>query len=225
MSTHLVALTPGQLTAQQTRLVEWMDGRIQRAEAELADATAVLSAAEQAGFNLEPHRRMVRKARTRAAYYRKLRGALAAGYIIVPNFPLDLLAVRTDEAAPRRKTGHQWSTFDQPGKALKPGEGRYVSPLPYRSSYVEKNKEGKEVRHYFPSSFDQTIDFPLDVARPEVMDATRQAMALELFDQVGVARNNAAAGDPIVCGVIRDPTRRGRQVTFFVAWCLNPEDL
>lgn len=66
---------------------------------------------------------------------------------------------------------------------------------------------------------------PLDVARPEVMDATRRAMALELFDQVGVARNNAAAGDPIVCGVIRDPTRRGKQVTFFVAWCLNPEDL
>lgn len=52
-----------------------------------------------------------------------------------------------------------------------------------------------------------------------------RAMALNVFDQLGVVRNSVRSGDPIVVGQILDPRGGGRMATFFVAWWLDTADL
>jgi len=226
MITHLVAMNPVQLSEAQSRLTDWMESRIARVDAELADANEVMAAAVAGGFGAAAHQRVVRKAKTRRAYYHKLHAALKAGYLIVPNLPLTMVAVRTDQEAPTpQSSDRKWVVFEQAGRSLLPGTGRYVSSAPITSTYVMKRENGKEERKYFPEAFNEVIDFPLDVARPEVIQATSKALAMRLFDQIGVCRNQAASGDPIICGVIRDSSRAGKAVTFFIAWALNPETL
>jgi hypothetical protein len=68
------------------------------------------------------------------------------------------------------------------------------------------------------------VDFPLQGVMPEVLRATSRAMALKLFDQLGVVLNNGGR-DPIVVGQLLDPKGNSRLVTFFVAWWLNTDTL
>lgn len=227
MTTHLVALNPGELQEAQGGLVAWIDSRLGDIGPDIEEAAKALQAATEAGINTKALQRALVRLQKRKRYLGKLKAALQAGYLMIPNLPLDLIAVRTDQQNPRQETGSRWDQFTQSGRVLEQGTGRYVNPLPLRSSYVEKDAQGKDVRHYFPSSFDEVVDLPLEVARPEVIERTRAALAARLFDQIGVCRDwrDGVRGDPIVCGRILDSSNPGRAMTFFVAWTVDTRAL
>ena len=92
-------------------------------------------------------------------------------------------------------------------------------------------EDGKDVeRHAYEAVDYDDPDFPVVLVKPVVLDATRRAMALRIFDRIGVVTGRKQ--DPIVVGEIIDPRtnlrwshRSQRRVTFFIAWWLNPDDL
>jgi hypothetical protein len=91
--------------------------------------------------------------------------------------------------------------------------------------FNRKDYSGKEVAtpHYRPTEF-VAADFPFKLAKAEIMEATRAALALKVFDRMG-ALPAARAPDPIICGEILLPHRKGQVVTFFVSWWLDTTTL
>ena len=122
--------------------------------------------------------------------------------------PTRTFAVRVKRARPTR---NESTTKVRPARALPDllpaGEGRYVDDTHTDSeTYPDTDYKGNptEKVRYFATAFDEDVDFPLQGVMPEVLRATSRAMALRLFDQLGVVQNDGGR-DPIVVGQLLDP--------------------
>lgn len=225
----LVALSPTDMRVAQQDLALWCDRKVAALQAELTDQETNLELATEHGWKRRSVAATLDRTQKRVLYYEKLKAAVAAGYLIVPNFPVDLFAVRVQRAKQRETTAEYSSSnaFAAKPELLPAGEGRYVDERVFTTSeqYPAKNYEGKDITktRYRSSDYD-AVDFPVSLVKPVVMSATGRAMALKLFDQMGVVRNQSGR-DPIIVGQLLDPRGNGRLVTFFVAWWLDTATL
>lgn len=223
------ANNPADMVGAQRSMILWAARKIQANKVELAEAQRNLDAAKANKWSPAAWARQVKIITEKADFYRKVKTALEAGYYIVPPFPVDLFAIRTKRATP----GGKWQTYkwrdhhEKKAQLLPVGEGRYVSPDPKLEHYASevKNSQGQMVTkdHWRPSEF-KDADFPFKLAKAEIMDATRAAMALKVFDQMGALPTHRAP-DPIICGQILMPHRNKQPVTFFVSWWLDTKTL
>ena len=152
-------------------------------------------------------------------YYAKIKAAVEAGYLIVPNFDIDVFAVRTQRRTPPDTVGALTAQPD-----LSPhGQGAYVDDRCFTDSFVETVKNSytgkdEDKTREFSTAYDYTPDIPLRGVKPIILDATQRAMALKIFDQIGVVK--ARKQDPIIVGQIVQPGGNGRSwkktVSFFV---------
>lgn len=230
---ELVALAPSDLLAAQTNLINWCDGKVAAIRQELADFRENLRIAKENKWRTGTLTTAVNRTEKRITFYEKIKAAVAAGYLIVPNFPVDVFAVRVKREKPRSaSTTRTWNPrIDATAELLPAGEGRYVGDALKLDdqSYTEKvDGKDKHVSYHVADDFNE-VGFPIQAVKPVVLDATQRAMALKIFDSFGLVRNSSEfvnrRGDPIVVGRLIDPRGNGRMVTFFVAWWLNTRDL
>jgi hypothetical protein len=224
----LVALSPADMAVAQTDLATWCAHKIEAVKRELADLETNLELATEHGWKHESVEASLRRCRKRVDYYEKIRLAVEAGYVIVPNFPIDAFAVRVKRGSPRyaQATYEGSSAFNSKAEQLPAGEGRYVDDRVFtRSVHYTEEIQGKQVpkTQYLADSYDD-VDFPVTLVKPAILQATGRAMALRLFDEMGTVSNQVGR-DPIVVGRLLDPRGNRRCVTFFVAWWLDPETL
>jgi hypothetical protein len=223
----LVALTPSDMPEQQAKLAAWCERKIAQLERELGHWTALTDEAVAGGFKHASYASGMNRTAKRITYYEKIKAAVEAGYLIVPNMPTTTFAVRVKRAKPPRQV-HGYEGMPATAELLPAGEGRYVGNTLFTESetYPDKDYAGKEVTRtrYFSTGFDDEVDFPLRGVMPQVLRATSRAMALKLFDQLGVVQNDGGR-DPIVVGQLLDPAGNRRLTTFFVAWWLNTATL
>ena len=229
---QLVARSPDDMQRAQQSLSAWVSQKIAILERDFDDATQNSRLAVSSKISPKVFDRQCDMLRRRIQFYEKIQQAVGAGYCIVPNFPVDIFAIRTTRKAPKRgESTYSLSRFEQHPMKLPAGAGEYQDNLPVVSSRVESrtDREGKEIqqRVYYPSDWPEEIDFPVSVVKPVVMSATTQAMALKCFDSLGIAGGRHQKGDPIVVGHIYDPRDRGfyRFVTFLIAWWVDTRDL
>lgn len=230
----LIACNPQQMAASQQPLIDWCLRKIATLRQEHAELSENLDICKRNGWRTVTLSKQVNLTKKRMIFYGKIANAVKAGYIIVPDFPVDVFAVRTDRESPKYAAAYSpdSSQFTQKALAIPEGEGRYVSPEPFRRNIGEtytdpKTGEKKNRDHWVVSDFDEVLDFPIKAVKPEVLQATAEAMARKLFDEIGVIEHRPKQ-DPIVVGKILDPRSTAynrRYVTFFVAWWLNTEDL
>lgn len=229
MDFTVFANNPADMVGAQKSMILWCARKIQAEKTELAEAQRNLEAAKANKWSPAAWSAQVKKIERKAEFYRKLKTALEAGYYIVPPFPIDVFAIRTDKQAPRWKwQTNKWRDHhEQKARLLEAGKGRYVSPDPKltQHSFAESDGKGgtREVAHWRPDQFVEA-DFPFKLAKAEIMEATRAAMALKIFDQMGALPTHRAP-DPIICGQIMMPHRPGQVVTFFVSWWLDTKTL
>lgn len=232
---ELIARNPYQLQTAHAQMVEWCDRKI----AEFHEAARKTEAAMQIAVErqwkvgkLNARHLMHKK---KVVFYTKIKAALSEGYFIVPNFDCSIFAIRTKKDAPVRhaKESHWGTNHKQSAQLLPIEEGRYVSPDPsiHHETYQDKNSKGESVtKHlYWPTEF-QEVEFPFDLAKPEVMNPVAQAMATKIFDLFGVARNTVQGyatkrGDPIIIGIIKNPQTSRPDLSCFITWSFNPESL
>jgi hypothetical protein len=222
----LVALTPGDIPGAQLNLSTWCRAKIAGLGVELREQRQNYRQARAAKWKISGWQSQINRTKRRMVYYAKIKSAVDAGYLVVPNFDLDIFAIRTTRATPPQ----EWDrTSAQPD--LSPARrGRYVDDVvfSYETTEVSTNKDGtkRETKHDVPTRYDLP-DIPLRGVKPVVLDAVQRAMALRIFDQLGVVKQRRQ--DPIICGQIVDPDHNGRYwkktVCFFVAWWLDPESL
>lgn len=227
----LVALSPADMVPAQTELVAWCDRKL-RALADEADELELhQTLAIENGWKTSVVVAALNRTARRITYYSKIKAALEAGYLLVPNMPIDVLAVRVRRAhEPVHHASYQQGvTRATPQASLPAGEGRYVDDRTFAESYQEpvQDEHGKvSVRTRYRTGDYDEVDFPVATMKPVILTAAARAMALKIFDQIGVVANSGAAGrDPILVGQLLDPRGNSRATTFFLAWWVNTRDL
>lgn len=225
---NLVALSPGEMPATQAALSAWCIGKVKALEAELADLLDHHLIAANNGWKLAGLSSAITRAEKRITYYGKVKDAIEAGYLIVPNFPVTVLAVRVGRAKQPEAVGSYSGSVDTAKAQMLPsGEGRYVDDTLFTRDESHEEPDGKGgtrmVRRVVSGDYDAP-DFPFLAVKPAVLGATQNAMALRVFDEIGTVENRSGR-DPIIVGRLLDPRGNGRLSTFFIAWWLNTADL
>jgi hypothetical protein len=239
----VLARSPEEMAVAQQGLVAWAEQRIARLEAALAECRTNLEIAVKRKWKQTGWIRQVKHAEARVTFYKKVKEALEAGYCIMPDLPVQILAVRTDRKAPSEKyVKSRWShpENDLPNaeaKALPSGEGRYVDQRPFFMRWYEENpdKYGRVQRTNFAraTSYDEVFDFPMKLVKPQILDDTGRALALKLFDEIGIlptaGRRGASAmatSDPVVVGrIVREENKRRHVLTFLISWWIDTSQI
>lgn len=232
----LFAVSPEGVGREQAELRSWLAVKIHRLHQDQEEAEECAEIAGKAKQKAGPFRRLAKKLGKQAIYYEKIGAAIDADYLILPNFSLDLFAVRVQHERPvagaRYEGVGQIMDRDQGGGALPQGEGRYVAPEPFIEHVRDGETPTGHTYEIWAASEYDAVAFPVIAVKPAVMAATAKAQAHKLFDEIGLCMDSGSGcGDPIVAGRIIDKTRVGRgnvsfrSVTFFVAWWLDPESL
>jgi hypothetical protein len=238
---QLVALSPHDLPAASAEILQWCQGQIIVLSQELREARENLRETKRRMLGSpKAWQSVVKRTVMRMIYYAKIKAAVRAGYLVIPSFPAEIMAVRVGDAAPRRMVGSYPSQVNQvmADLTLPPGLGRYVDetkPHEDRSYTLPATPQypGEHVARYVTRSYDEHVDFPVHLVKPIVLEATERAMSLRIFDRIGVVHGKTASrrqikADPIVVGQIMDGARtypRDHVISFFIAWWFDPRTL
>lgn len=229
MTSQVVAYSPNELVAAQSTVRGWCAENIRRLLAERKEAETNLAQAKQSKWRTGPFSTLVSRCSKRIEFYKKIGKAIKLGYMIVPNFDMDLFAVRTGRVVPRSREQSYRNRFIENGDTLPEGEGRYVGEKPVEENYptTETNNAGKPYQQsrYYPVAFMETIAFPISFVKPQIVAETSKAMGHKLFDQIGIVRGGfiQRRDDPIVAARIIDGSDKKKAVTFFIAWWLDKD--
>ena len=231
MDTELIALNPGEMMLAQNALTNWCVNKIAEVKNELASAQEVLNSLVTAGMHDLKQRHVIKGVTRRITFYEKIKAALDAGYYIVPPFPVQSFAIRSNKAKPppvqslhSTRSGWDHDVINNP-PALPNGVGEFhniITDREYSHSDMNgKNADGTDKYVDYYSNVDwKDVEFPMQVTRPELIEATSKAMKEKIFDRLGVLPTYRK-DDPIIVGQIKHWQTGRSPVTFFVAWWLN----
>lgn len=218
---ELTATLPHEMIVAQQKLITWCDGKIQIIRTESVELKDAYEHAKEMKWKYTALQNQYNKSVKRISYYEKIKEALLAGYYIVPNFDVEIFAIRTNREKPLRCLSEsRWGRIrdEQPAHDMPLGEGDYVNnrPIIY-SQKIEDNK-----KEYWAESW-QDIEFPVTMAKPIIMEATTQAMRQKIFDRFGVFPSTRKKTDPVIIGQIvhKESQFKERIVSFMIAWHIN----
>lgn len=222
----VTAFEPNDMPRCQEALKAWARNKVLTLDSDVEELQQALDHAKAKKWKISTFQRHLGIARKRVEFYRKVMLALEAGYVIVPNFPVQAFAIRT----PKRKPSEQYKIltynidFKQGSPCPDVAEGEYQNPFPVvsREDTGEDDKQGRSQIIQWPVAWDE-MDFPISMAKGEIMEATDRAMALKIFDEIGILPK-ARKEDPIIVGQVHLKGPCGyatKTVTFMVAWHLD----
>lgn len=231
---NLVALTPAEMVPAQHDLIAWCDRKIRSLADERDDLELHQKLAIEQGWKTSVVVAGLNRNERLTTYYEKMRAALQAGYLLVPNMPIDVLAVRVNRVKqPEERRDNRWGRFEAKAQsALPAGVGRYVDETvaQHARNYRTVNEKNESVvkTQYYSGDYDE-VDFPVALTKPVILDATARAMALKIFDEIGRVRNDGQSfrskADPIMVGRLLDPRKGRNGATFFIAWWVDTSSL
>jgi hypothetical protein len=227
----LVALTPADMGVAQQQLAAWCQTKIIGLGRDLREQRQNFRQAKTMKWKHTGWLTAANKTKKLMVYYTKIKAAVQAGYLIVPNFDVDVIAVRVQRHSPNETV----DTTQAKPELLPPGDGRYVDDalIGHDAEREFKRSDGSKgtVTDFIPETYGEDVDFPASLVKPVILDATQRAMALRIFDRIGIVRKGRRS-DPLVVGQIIHPKTPRRYlntypttVTFFIAWWLDTKDL
>ena len=234
---EVTAKNADEMAQCQSAVIQWCKARVAEVGAQADELKASYEYAVKQKWKNDVHKRHAQLAAKRHDFYKRMLIALEHGYQIVPSFPITAFAIRTDRKKPLKMwTTQHGESHTQHAQELPAGEGEYQNPFPHvwdrriKAPTVTED----EIREYFAHAWKE-LEFPLTMAKPRIMEATTRAMALRVFDDLGIlpgyAPNEgtrAPQSDPIIVARIRVPNwpaARERHVSFIIAWHLNTATL
>lgn len=222
---QLTAKTPAEMLTAQAHLIEWCDKKLTGLIADAKELEEATSYAKKNKWKWQVHDRHWKIALKRVSFYEKMKAALLEGFYIVPNFHVQIFSIKTNRKNPESKyrTDDNWSTRDkkQDCVILKIGEGDYKNPFPIVESEAYRDEQQLQHTNTWATEWDE-LEFPVTMAKPEIMQATNRAMALKIFDEIGVFPPTRKE-DPVIIGRIKLKTGAYSEkvVSFMIAWHIN----
>lgn len=235
---ELTAEQPQEMEQCQRSLVEWARRKIETVLADWMELKEAYELAVRNKWKSTTLKRHAAKAESEVNYYTKMLAAFEAGYVLVPNMPGALFAVRTDKVCPRKEWRYTYydAVHQEPNTSLPPGSGNYVASGNETRTHHNTDGSGKIVStSYLATDFGE-LEFPFSLSKPRLMEATSRAMALRIFDEFMILPADAGPKpgptkvtreDPFILGVIsnRSPYWKGKSASFMIAWHINTKDL
>lgn len=217
---ELTATLPNEMINAQQKLITWCDGKIMLVQLESKELKDAFEHAKIMKWKFTTLQTQYKNSLKRISYYQKIKAALLEGYYIVPNFDVEIFAIRTDKDKPKKYLStSSWSEerSEQPAHDMPLGEGEYKNNRPTIYERVDE-----KYTEYWAQSW-RDIEFPVSMAKPIVMEATTEAMALKIFDRFGVFPSTRKKVDPVIIGQIVHRVSKYNQkiVSFMIAWHLN----
>src|SRR5207247_1513516 len=100
--------------------------------------------------------------------------------------PIQLFAIRTQKIKPTEKrSSSRLDNRTLDAQELPATVGEYQNPRAIQYEKTYSIGDGKTATDFWNYKWDD-IDFPVTMAKPQIMQATSRAMALKIFDQIGV---------------------------------------
>ena len=233
----LVALTPQEIAPAQAQLASWCTAKMRALGKEYAELQANLRVAKRNRWSRGGLINAVGRTKKRISYYQKIKLAVQRGYLIVPNFDIDVIAVRVqgDRPPALRDSYPSFKITNAKPDLLPAGQGRYVDQAvefaDYRETVADPKRPGqtKTIGNVVVADYIEEVDFPVIGIKPQILEAAEHAMALRIFDRIGIVQHRRRS-DPILVGQLIDPRSlyirtRPDVVSFFIAWWLNTEAL
>lgn len=235
---EVTAENADQMAQCQTAMIEWCKRKVAETVASEKDLRDAYNHAVKCKWKNDTLLRHANAALKRVDFYQRMLTALEHGYQIVPSFPVTAFAIRTDRKKPLRMYTYGWNkSHTQEVKSLPQGEGEYKNPFPLVQQHTIEpaTQTTGEKCGYWAEAW-KDLEFPFSMSKPTIMEATTRAMALKIFDDIGILPGfapgegtRAPKGDPIIVARLKDqrpvPYGEARWVTFIVAWHLNTKDL
>ena len=229
----VVAKNSEEMARAQASLVRWATAKIEFEKQELVSAETQLKQIKLMKQRSGAYNKLVQLAKDRVLYYEKIKTALELGYCIVPNFPVEIIAVRVDhDAEPGYFEIERWQgTPEVTPDKLPVGEGRYIHPIPKTAMKKKtvKDAEGKDktksVR--FPLAY-RSVEFPAALAKIEILNSLDRAQQAKVFDALGILpATRRPSPDPMLIGQIQqNPGGAGNRTTsFMIAWWVDTASL
>lgn len=219
----VTAFEPNDMPRAQEALKAWARNKVITLDSDVSELQSAYDHAKAQKWKTSVFQRHLAIAKKRAEFYRKIMCALEAGYVIVPNFPVQAFAIRTDKPVKGASVIVKWGQHDfkQDAPCLPVAEGEYQNPFPL-VHYMQVMDKGEEKQQQWLHDWDE-MDFPISMAKGEIMEATDRAMALKIFDDIGILPK-ARKEDPIIVGQVHLKGTCGyvtKTVTFMIAWHLD----
>lgn len=226
----VLAKNPQQMLSSHSKLILWADHKMQEVRSDVDSLKENLAKIKEAGWETHNMESVIRRQEKRFEFYEKLKAALSAGYYIVPDMSTAVFALRTKRKKPvPNTTAHSWSLADQTSESPKLGEGEYVNPNPVIESSEEEKEDGKKETIRWAEEW-RLVDFPFKTVHPEIITEVSRAMAMKIFDEVGIVSPQGSrsrrGGDPMIVGRVN--FKNGytqRSACFVIAWFLREQDL
>lgn len=233
---EVMAEQPQEMEECQHSLIEWAKRKIETVKADFTELNEAYLLAVKNKWKSTTLKRHALKAESLVNYYTKMLGAFEAGYVLVPNMPGALFAVRTEKVCPSKTWKYSYmEALKQPADtSLTPGAGKYVAG-DNETNTLHLGHGDQQYKKYQATGFG-TVEFPFALSKPRLMEATSRAMALRLFDEFMILPAEAAPApgrqtvtrqDPIILGIIsnRSPYWNGKSVSFMIAWHIDTRAL
>lgn len=233
-----------EMMESQQSLVNWADMKVMDAEENLSEVTANLVQAKENKWKTSSWSRQVTRAKKQLVFYQKIQAALLEGYTIVPDFPIDIFAVRTKRKYPLknyRTSTQSWQDqwdrrqlrTEQPlGLAI--GEGEYVDSEHDSRVQTLQLEDGTKKYKFYSKDFNE-VDFPIKTVKPVILEETSKALLAKIFDELGCNPGRAGwspgtsggrSADPMVIGrVVYKNGEHRKTVSFLIAWWLDVKDI
>lgn len=241
-SFHAIAVNATEMQQSTTQIKAFLEGKVASLDVEVKELSDALDVAVKNKWAVKTYRSQLKKVESRRLYYSKLVSALHAGFTIVPNMDCDVFAIRTKKTVWPKWNGNSGTSHysysgasprvpDEKEMVLAVGAGEYKSPIQAFHENQSKTEDdgGKELYHVRQVCDGYAdIEFPFAAAHSVVMDATSRAMALKIFDRIGIVPQTGRRlrGDPIILGqIVRKEGYSEKVASFLIAWHLDVRTL
>lgn len=236
--TSIVANTSEELAGMNAPVLEWAERKLALCITERNELVTARDEAKERKWKVTALAKAAASAIARVTFYEKVRDALAAGYMLFPPVPnADCIAIRVHE-----DVTHGHTTFEQESgdwntspprvnpcdaDAEPSGEGKYVTPvINWRMTrkWTRESSDGKKetVRNWEALPL-QEPEFPLLMAKPEIIRCVDAAMETKIFDEIRMFPFERK-GDPCILGAVWDKRNKKRHY-FLISWLVREQDI
>lgn len=239
----VIASTPDEMVASQHALIASVGEKIVRTEAAIAENKAILAATVKAKVNQTAAKRLLKLSEHRAMYLGKVKAALEAGYVMVPDMEGQILAIRVKRDRPEQ--GNRTSTTQfisgptgELPDAIPAGVGEYVNPVPDSTALALFDNAGKQTGTRLRiEDFSDELALPTQFLKPTIIQRTGEAVELKIFDEIVAVYDGAQTyrrkavkggkGDPLIIvrifdhGGGRKKFQRRATLAFLIAWFID----
>lgn len=235
LPTTAMANAASELPALQAPLAGWAREKMETARAEFEELEQAVTEAKKHKWKTSTLAKARIGALARFTFYDKCVKALEAGYMLFPPVPnADVIAIRCSSTCgpyEGRSTSGWKPALEEVSAAGSPaGEGEYKNPFmgwvkcwPYKGSEDSEGKQRTDQGWHTVQEL-KNAEFPLIMAKPQIIAATNAAMEMKVFDEIRLFPFVKRRGDPCILGVVYDP-RNSKRHYFLISWRIDKADI